>query len=508
MNQYLLGIDIGTSGCKSIIIDEHGKIISEAFSGYNVDIPKPGWSEQNPEDWWQAVKLTVSELLRNFQFVSNIRCIGLSGQMHGMVLMDKYDRVLRPCILWSDQRNEKQCLDIQERAGGIKNLIKMTNNKMLTGYTGGKIIWSLENEPMVFQKTKVVLNPKDYIRFKLTGEYATEVSDASGTGLFNVKKRMWSDELLNKLGISKSILPTCYESTEISGRLSGCASEVLGLPYDLPVTGGGGDAIIQSIGSCKNTGKSFCAILGTGGQITTSLDYYCENPDGALQIFCNVIPGKWHAMGVMLTAGGALRWFKDVLSDESSESTSADYFRKMDNEASLIPVGSENLLFLPYLSGERCPHNDPNARGAFIGLNLKHGRSHFVRSVLEGVAFGFKDLANNISKLGIKPESVYMSGGGANSFLWRQILSDILNMNVYTLNSAGYGGAYGAALIAGLSIGIWPSIEKASESLKIETENNPVSLHVSQYNALYQIYRQLYPALWDSFNSIARIANY
>lgn len=506
--QYLMGIDIGTSGCKTIIIDERGYIISSIFHEYEMSVPKPGWCEQDPEDWWQAVKFTVKKLLKDFKYVNDIKCIGLSGQMHGMVLMDKNGDVLRPCILWSDQRNEKQCQYIYELTGGVDGLLKLINNKMLTGYTAGKILWVMENEPAVFEKVKIILNPKDYIRFRLTGELATEVSDASGTGLFNVKKRKWSEELLSILDISEKMLPLCYESVEISGRLSNSVAKELGLPYGLPVVGGGGDAIVQSIGSGLVISGTLGATIGTGGQITATLDKCCDNPEGKLQIFCNVIPGKWHAMGVMLTAGGALRWLKDVLYESMGITESEDKLGKafeiMDKKASNIPVGSEGLFFLPYLNGERCPHDDPDARGAFVGLNMKHKGAHFIRSVLEGVAFGLKDITEIMTELAIFPQKIFASGGGAKSNLWRQIISDILNKDVYTMNTVAFGGAYGAALIAGVGAKTWNSIEEAADVMNVMTENHPVSENVLKYNALYPIYRQLYSDLKDSFKRLSQ----
>lgn len=504
-HQYLIGIDIGTSGCKSIMIDEKGHIVSEAFCEYKLSTPKPGWCEQEPEDWWQAVKITVKTLLKEFKAVNDIKCIGLSGQMHGMVLMGKDDNVLRPCIIWSDQRNEKQCQVIQERAGGVEGLLKLTNNKMLTGYTGGKILWTMENEPAIYEKTKTILNPKDYIRFRLSGEYATEVSDASGTGLFNVGKREWSYELLEILGISKELLPLCQESVEISGRLSSSVAGELGLPVGLPVVGGGGDAIVQSIGSGLVRSGTLGATIGTGGQITAALDACFDNPEGKLQIFCNVMPGKWHAMGVMLSAGGALRWLKDLLYEniEETSNETVNIFELMDRKAAKVHAGSEGLFFLPYLNGERCPHNDPNARGAFIGLNLGHRNPHLIRSVLESVAFGLRDLSLIITELGIVPEKIFASGGGANSNLWRQIMAEVLNKDVYTMNTAAFGGAYGAALIAGVGIHTWTSMEEAEGVMSINTENHPVEEHVMKYDSLFPVYRQLYVSLKESFKIIS-----
>ena len=505
MHQYMIGIDIGTSGCKSILMDELGHIEAEAFYGYPLSTPETGWCEQNPEDWWQAVKITIKMLLQEFKSVQNIVGIGLSGQMHGMVLLDKNGAVLRPCIIWSDQRTEKQCQEIYNRAGGPEELLKLTNNKMLTGYTGGKILWVMEHEPAIYERTGMILNPKDYIRFMLTGEYATEVSDASGTGLFNVKEREWSYQLLDLLSISKELLPECYESTEISGRLGSCVSVELGLPAGLPVAGGGGDAIIQSVGSGLVRSGILSATIGTGGQICAALDQYSDNAGGKLQIFCNVIPGKWHAMGVMLTAGGALKWLKDLLyqNEAGMLNQQSNIYEMLDMEASYVEPGSKGLFFLPYLNGERCPHNDPDARGAFIGLNLQHKKAHMVRSVLEGVAFGLRDISEIIKELGPVPKQVFISGGGAGSSLWRQITADVLDTDVFSMRAAAYGGALGAALIAGTGVGVWSSVEEAANVLDIETKKSPIKSHVETYNSLFPIYRDLYSSLREGFKQIA-----
>lgn len=513
MRQYLIGIDIGTSGCKSILTDEMGHIEAEAFYGYGLSIPETGWCEQDPAGWWMAVKVTLKQILEGFKPVQDIVGIGLSGQMHGLVLLDKNAEVLRPCIIWADQRTEKQCREVYNRVGGSDELLKLTNNKMLTGYTGGKLLWVRENEPAIYERTKIVLNPKDYIRFMLTGEYATEVSDASGTGLFNVKKREWSYELLDMLNIPRELLPECYESTEVSGNIIKSISDEFGLPAGLPVVGGGGDAIIQSVGSGLVRSGILSATIGTGGQICASLDRYCDNADGKLQLFCNVIPGKWHAMGVMLTAGAALKWLKDLLFGEDhlfgteapEELRKGNIYELLDEEASNVEPGSMGLIFLPYLNGERCPYSDPEARGSFAGLNLQHRRPHLVRSVLEGVVFGLRDISEIIKGLGYTPEQVFLSGGGANSSLWRQITADILDRDVLTMKAAAYGGAFGAALIAGTGVGVWPTVEEAAKVLEIGTRNSPIQENTNKYNQLFPIYHGLYGALSEEFKQLARL---
>ena len=507
-NQYLIGIDIGTSGCKSMIIDGQGSVVARALDEYPLSIPRAGWSEQNPEDWWQAVKKTIRQLLKDFKPIGDIKGIGLSGQMHGLVALDKDSHVIRPCILWNDQRTGKQCQEVYDRVGGVQALIKLTNNRMLPGYTGGKILWIHENEPHLYEKIKKILNPKDYIRFRLTGEFATEVSDASGTGLFNVRERVWSYKLLEILDIPSDWLPQCYESPEISGKLAASIAKELGLPAQLPVAGGGGDAVVQTTGTGLVEPGILGTTIGTAGNVTMALDRFYDNPEGKLQVFCNTVPGKWHAMGVTLAAGGSLRWFRDVLGGlerEVSKWTGEDVYDLFSREAARAIPGSEGLLFLPYLMGERCPHSDPNARGVFIGLSLRHTRSHIIRSILEGVIFSLKDVAELIEQMGVPLIEIRTSGGGSASELWRRIHADIFNREVFTVSGSAEGGAYGAALVAGAGIGLWPTVEEAVKSLKIETRTKPVPENVAIYNRLLPIYQGLYDALKNSFDQCSHI---
>ena len=507
-HQFMIGIDIGTSGCKSLLINDQGDVVARALEEYPLSTPKPGWSEQNPEDWWQAVKITVKRLLRDFHSVNNIKVIGLSGQMHGLVALDKDARVLRPCILWNDQRTEKQCQEIEDRVGGVEALLKLTNNRMLPGYTGGKILWVRENEPHIYEKIRMILNPKDYIRFRLTGEYATEVSDASGTGLFNVWGREWSYKLLEILNIPREWLPRCYESPEVSGEVMSSIAEELGLPTGLLVVGGGGDAVVQTTGTGVVEPGILGTTIGTAGIVAMALDQCYHNPGGKLQVFCNNIPNKWHAMGVTLAAGGSLRWFRDVLGEserEISKRTGEDVYDTLSREASQVDPGSEGLLFLPYLIGERCPHADPHARGAFIGLTLRHTKSHFIRSILEGVIFGLRDVTEVIREMGVPLTQIRTSGGGALSELWRQIHADVFNSEVFTMSHSAEGGAFGAALVAGAGIGIWPTIEEAVKVLRMETKNSPISENIWVYDNIFQIYRGLYRILKNTYDQISEI---
>ncbi|MEM3112772.1 MAG: xylulokinase [Candidatus Anstonellales archaeon] len=506
--QFVIGIDIGTSGCKCILLDERGKVLASVTKDYPLYTPKPGWAEQNPEDWWRATKISIRQILKRLDSIRNIKAIGLSGQMHGLVILDKNSRVIRPAILWNDQRTEKQCQEIQDKVGGINGLLELTNNRMLPGYTGGKILWVRENQPHFYDRIKKILNPKDYIRFRLTGEFATEVSDASGTGLFNVRKRDWSYRLLELLDIPKEWLPRCYESCEISGALSAKIAKELGLPVGLPVVGGGGDAVVQTTGTGIIEPGILGTTIGTAGNVTTALDKCIENPDGKLQIFCNTLPGKWHVMGVTLAAGGSLRWFRDALGEfekERAKRLGKDIYEILTREASGIEVGSEGLLFLPYLIGERCPYADPHAKGALIGLTLRHKKRHFIRSILEGVIFSLRDVAEVILKMGISFNQIRTSGGGARSKLWRQIHADVFGREVLTMSGSGEGSAYGAALVAGVGVGIWPNMEEAVKGLKIVTNNSPIPENVEKYEKLFKIYQNLYKTLKPTFDKISEL---
>jgi xylulokinase len=506
--QFLIGIDIGTSGCKSLLVDDGGKVVAKATEEYSLSTPRPGWSEQDPEDWWGAVKTTIKRVTQELHSVNDIKAIGLSGQMHGLVALDKDSRVLRPCILWNDQRTENQCQEIHDRVGGIEALLELTNNRMLPGYTGGKILWVRDNEPHLYEKIRVILNPKDYIRFRLTGEYATEVSDASGTGLFNVWEREWSYRLLEILDLPKEMFPHCYESPEVSGKLLPSIAEEVRLPAGLPVAGGGGDAVVQTTGTGVVEPGILGTTLGTAGNVTMALEKCYKNLGGKLQVFCNTMPNKWHTMGVTLAAGGSLRWFRDILGGterEVSRLTGEDVYDLLCREASTVEPGSEGLLFLPYLIGERCPYADPHARGAFIGLTLRHTKCHLLRSVLEGVIFSLRDVTELIREIGIPLTQVRTSGGGVMSDLWRQIHADVFSTEVLTMSYSAEGGAYGAALIAGAGIGIWSTVEEAVRVLKVETQSLPIARNRGIYDRLFEVYKGLYKSLKNSFDQISGI---
>ena len=500
-----MGIDIGTTATKTILVNEAGDVRADASAEYPLSMPKPSWYEQDPADWWEAVNSTVRQAMGKVGANSSICAISYSGQMHGLVALDEMRRVVRPCIIWADQRNARQCEEIYERTGGVGGLLSYTNNRMLTGFTGGKILWMKETEPENYGRTRIILNPKDYVRFRMAGDFATEVSDASGTGLLDVRKRRWSKELMELLGIDPSLLPKCYESGEIHGKLTVEAANDLGLPAGIPIVGGGGDAIIAMTGAGIIHEGEFGASLGTGGVIATALDSCYDNPGGLLQVSCHNIPGKWHVMGVTMGAGGAYRWAKETLGDLEAQAArliGESPYELLNREAARVSPGANGLLFLPHLFGSRCPHDDSNSRGAYIGLTFQHQKGHLLRSVLEGVTYSFKEMAEVIAQMGVAPTQIRVSGGGARGKLWRQIIADVFDCEVIQVSGAEHGGAYGAALVAGVAAGLWPSLEQAVHVLKVETRAVPVAENVAVYKQLFPIFKGLYPALKESMHAL------
>jgi xylulokinase len=503
---FLMGIDIGTTGCKTILVDNRGEVVARELQEYPFYSPRHGWAEQNPRDWWSAVEKTVRKMTASHEEqMKKLAGIGLSGQMHGLVALDKKGEVIRPAILWNDQRSAPQCNQVYDVVGGIAGLLRYTNNRMLPGYTGGKILWIRDNEPECYERVFKILNPKDYVRFRLTGEYATEVSDASGTGLLDVKSRVWSKPLLDVLKISSEWLPPCYESIEVSGTVSPHISRLLGLSKSVPVVGGGGDSVIQTLGTGVIRDDVLMTTIGTAGIVSTALDEYRDNPDGMLQVFCNVMPSEWHAMGVTLAAGGSMRWAREAFAHseyEVARLSGEDVYDVMSREAEQSPPGANGVIFLPYLQGERCPHIDSDARGAFIGLSHNTGKCDLFRSVMEGVIFSFRDVADIFSRLGMSFQYIATSGGGAQSRLWRQVHADIFRKKVVTMNGSREGAAYGAAIVAGVGLGIWEDFNAASKVLAVETTNEPEEKHFSLYEQYFTIYKNFYDLLKESFKQI------
>ena len=504
----LIGIDIGTSGTKTLLCDERGRILASVTEEYPLSRPQPNWSEQEPEDWWQATERSVKGVLREANVDGReVKGIGLSGQMHGLVLLDENNEVLRPAILWNDQRTAEECAEITSKIGAGR-LIDLTCNPALTGFTAPKILWVRKHEPEIYEKARHILLPKDYIRFRLTGEFATEMSDASGMLLLDVKNRCWSKAVLSELGIDEALLPACHESQEVSGRLTAEVGAELGLSHNTAVVGGGGDQAAGAVGNGIVKTGVISATLGTSGVVFAFSDDVQTDPLGRVHTFCHGVPGKWHVMGVMLSAGGSLQWYRNNLGElecDQARRMDVDPYEILCEEAEAAPAGSEGLIFLPYLTGERTPHANPNAKAGWIGLTARHGKAEMIRSTLEGISYGMRDSLEIIKGMGVEVSEIRISGGGARSRLWRQICADVFNHPVCTIN-ASEGPAFGVALLAGVGTGVWGSVEEACEqTIKVvsETPVNPAEAAI--YERYYPVYQKLYASLKDDFDTISAI---
>lgn len=490
---YYLGIDVSTTGSKALLIDGEGRIITVAVSPHTLSTPKPLWSEQDPEEWWSATSKSIQEVLKQSGVdPKSITGIGLTGQMHGLVLLDADGKVLRPAILWNDQRTQAQCDEIHSKIGR-ERFIQISGNVALTGFTAPKILWVAENEPETYAKGKHVLLPKDYIRYRLTGEYAMDKADGAGTVLFDIKARDWSPDILDALNIPQDWMPPTFEGPEFTGKITEAASKATGLAIGTPVAAGGGDQAAQAVGVGAVEPGIIGLTVGTSGVIFATTPSALIEPEGRLHAFCHAVPGMWHFMGVMLSAAGSLQWYRDTLATGMP-------FDDLVKEAEAVPAGSEGLQFLPYLSGERTPYPDPLARGAFIGLTIRHTRGHMTRAVLEGVAFGLKDSFTLIQNAGLESiRQIRASGGGTKGALWRQILATVLESELVTVNTTE-GAAFGAALLAGVGAGAWPDVPTACrQTIKITGETKPEAANTQVYAKSYALYRELYPALKSSF---------
>jgi len=497
MERYLLGIDIGTSACKVIAVDSHGHVVAKALAGYPIVSLQPGWAEQDPEDWWQATVKSVREVLAALPDRRAVGGIGLSGQMHGLSVLDHNDRVIRPAILWCDQRAAPQCAEITALAGGLKGLLELIQNRMLPGFTAGKLLWMREHEPDLFARIRRMLNPKDYLRHRLTGEHITDVSDASGTGLFNVRERTWSQPLLSLLDLSPSWLPSVVESTERTGFVRAELAEAWGLPAATPVFGGGGDSVIQTTSMGVIDSGPLGVTIGTAGIVAGGMRA-CPVPTGALQISCGNAPGRWHVMGVTLSAGGAFEWLRGALREIGSLE-----FSKMIELARGAAPGANGLLFLPYLLGERCPHVAADGRAAWIGLTTLHGTTHLVRSVMEGVLLNVRTIAALCEASGLACDEVRASGGATAEPFWLSLLADVLQREVTTVTGAAEGGAYGAVLAAGVGSQWWSSLDEAVGTLRITERVSPDTTLGPLYQARFNTFRTLYDTLGPVFAQIA-----
>ena len=507
MPQYFLGIDVGTTGSKALLIDTSGTVMASATTEYPMSTPQPQWAEQHPQDWWDATVLSIKGAMNQSRVpVKDVAAVGLTGQMHGLVLLDDAGKVLRPCIMWNDQRTANECRYITDLVGEDK-LLALTGNLVLPGFTAPKIVWVREHEPDVYRRVSKILLPKDYVRYRLTHAFASDVSDASGTSLFHVGKRKWSDEILGILNIPREWMPEVIESPCVGSHVTSDAASETGLREGTPVVGGAGDQAAQAIGTGIIQEGIVSVTIGTSGVVFTASDSYKVEPQGRLHAFCHAIPDKWHLMGVMLSAGGSFRWYRDTLC--AWDKVKADAMRKdvydvLTGEASCVPPGSEGLIFLPYLIGERTPYPDPDARGVFFGLTLRHTKAHITRSVLEGVSYGLRDSLELTRALEISFKQVRVSGGGARSALWRQILADVFNSEIVTVNVTE-GAAFGAALLAGVGAGAFRDVNEACEKAIQVTGSVGPGTSAGIYEQYYQRYRSLYPSLVHEFKALAQV---
>lgn len=505
---YLLGLDVGTSGTKTALFDTSGGLIASRTFEYPLSQPQNGWAEQDPRDWWRASSDGIRAVLADSGVdPQEIRGIGLSGQMHSLVMLDAHDEPLRPAILWCDGRTGAECEDIYDAVGRARYL-EITANPALTGFTAGKILWVRKHQPEIYEKCRHILLAKDYIRLKLTGEYATEVSDASGMGLLDVPRRQWSDEVLTKLGIDKALLARVYESPEITGTVTRQAAEITGLAAGTPVVGGAGDNAAAAVGTgVVVDGRAF-ATIGTSGVVFAHTSELAVDPQGRVHTFCCAVPGAWHVMGVTLAAGASLQWFRNNLCPDIIEDArvrGVDPYVLMTEQAARSPIGANRLLFTPYLMGERTPHLDPDCRGAFTGLSAMHARGDLIRAVMEGVTYSLRDCAETLRAMGVTSRELIACGGGATSPLWRGMLADALHCPV-TTTVGKEGPALGVALLAGVGAGVYDSVPAACDAVvHTGTPMLPDEQAGAAYDAFYDVYRTIYPALRASYAALAKL---
>jgi len=494
-NKYYLGIDVGTSGTKTLVMSADGAVITSATAEYPLSVPQNGWAEQDPLDWADAAAQTIRDVLKTVP-ANDIAGVGLTGQMHGLTALDKDNKPIRPALLWCDQRTAKECDEINAIIGE-KRLIELTANPALTGFTSPKILWMRNNEPDLYAKIEHILLPKDYIRFILTGDYASDLSDASGTGLVDVAGRDYSAEVLEKLRVPRSWLPKLYESPEITGYISDSAAKITGLIAGTPVAAGAGDNAAGAIGTgVTRDGEAFCTI-GSSGVVFAHSEKMITDPLGRVHTFCAAVPGEWHTMGVTLAAGLSLSWFKNNFAENVS-------YKELDALASAVPVGADRLIYLPYLNGERTPHKDSNARGVFFGLSSAHTRANLTRAVLEGVVYSLRDCYEIIVGMGGNFSVITACGGGSVSPLWRQMLCDALGVKVDTAQTSD-GPAFGAAILASVGAGEYPSVQAAASAIvRKNAAASPEPTVKHAYDAVYARYTSLYGALKGEFKALGK----
>ena len=494
MKTYVLGIDVGTGGTRAVLIDEAGVILASATEEHEAFVSlKIGWAEQHPDDWWRAAEIAIRKATAQSKIQpEQIAAIGFSGQMHGAVMLDATGRVVRPALIWCDVRTEKQCRELAEKIGHDK-LIQLTCNPPLANFTLTKFLWTRENEPEVWRRVRSVMLPKDYVRFKLTGERATDVADASGTLMLDVAQRRWSSETLQAVEIDSSVLPALYESQQVCGAVSAAGAQATGLAAGTPVVAGAGDQAAGAVGMGIVAPGAVSATIGTSGVVFAATAEPLRDARGRLHTFCHAVPNRWHVMGVTQAAGLSLRWFRDRFLT-GSENGSQTY-ETLSQEAATAPPGADGLLWAPYLMGERTPHLDPNARGALVGLTAPHTRAHIVRAILEGVAFSLKDTFTILSELNVPVKNIRLGGGGARSPLWRQIQADVYGHEVELLE-AEEGAAYGAAILAGVGVQMWSSVDDACNSvLKVNDRVRPNPASMATMDHSYAAYRRIYPGM-------------
>lgn len=487
-----LGIDVGTGGTRALVVSERGQVVAATSAEHaHFASPQTGWAEQDPRDWWRAAQAALQTMLANGVAAESIAAVGFSGQMHGAVLLDERGEVLRPAIIWCDQRTAPQCHEITSKMGA-RRLIEFTANPALTGFTLPKLLWVREHEPEIWARVRTVLLPKDYVRFRLTGERAIDVADASGTLLFDVARRRWSAEMAQAMEIDERLLPPVFESPEVVGAVSAEGAKATGLRPGTHVVAGAGDQAAGAVGLGVVKPGAVSATIGTSGVVFAATDRPALDPGGRVHTFCHAIPGRWHVMGVTQGAGLSLRWFRDQF---GAGEDGGDPYDRLCAEAAQAPAGAGGLLWAPYLMGERTPHLDPQARAALIGLTAGHTRAHVLRAILEGVAFSLRDTLTIFEEMKVPVESIRLGGGGARSQLWRQVQAGIYGRSV-ELAAEEEGAAYGAALLAGVGAGAWASVDAACEAaIHIAARVEPDPATVNHMAARYQEYRKLYPAM-------------
>lgn len=502
MSSVVIGVDIGTSGCKTIAVDARGTVVASSMFEYPLYSERAGWSEQDPEDWWEATVRGIAAVVSDLGG-ADIRGIGLSGQMHSLVALDEDWRVLRRAILWNDQRCARECDDITEEVGGLERLVELTNNRMLPGFTGGKVRWFRDHEPEAFARMRRLCLPKDYLRYRLTGVFVTDESDASGTGFFDPRTRRWVPEVVRACGADTSMLPGLVGSTEQTGSVTDEVADQIGLPHGVPVFGGGGDAVIQTTAMGIIAPGDVGVTLGTAGIVAASAGFCPDNREARVQVSAGNAPDTWHVMGVSLAAAGAFHWFGEVIAQYAG--LERPDFGALTELAARAPIGCEGVLFLPYLNGERSPHVAPEASAAFVGLTRQHGAAHLARAVIEGALLNLRRILAEFEDLGIPCERIVASGGATQSSVWLGILADICDREVVTLKGSAEGGAFGAVLAAGVGAGVWPSYAEALDSIAEVERVRPDPVRVARYARVYKVHSGLFDRFAGIYQDLERL---